>query len=209
VERLFEDRRQAGRVLGEEVARLELNDPIVLGLPRGGVVVAAEVADALGCELDVLVVRKIGAPFQPELALGAIAEGGVKIFNRELMRQLRQSEDDLAATVEREQAELERRVAAYRQEKDRPDIEGRDVVVVDDGLATGATAQAAGQVVTAMGAGRVVLAVPVGSPDTVKRLSEYFDEVVCPVTPSMFMAIGQFYRDFRQVEDDEVVRLLS
>ena len=205
----FADRTEAGLLLGSELARRDLAGAVVLGLPRGGVVVAAGVALPLGSPMDVLVVRKLGFPPQPELGVGAVAEGGAPVVNDELVAHLRMSRDDLAAVVGREAAELERRVRRYRGGRALPDLAGRTVVVVDDGLATGYTARAAVAAVRAGGAARVVLAVPVGSPDTATELAGLVDEVVCLERPAGLFSIGEWYEDFRQVGDDEVVALLA
>lgn len=205
----FRDRRDAGRQLGDVLADHRNRDVVVIGLPRGGVVVAAEVARALEAPLDILVVRKIGAPGQPELGLGAIAEGGIELFNEPLMRQVRVTRDQLGPTIEAEKAELERRVARYRQDGKALDVTGRSVILVDDGLATGGTVRAAAGALRKMGVRFLVLAVPVGSPRTVEELRAQFDEVICLRTPSMFYAIGQFYVDFDQTTDEEVIALLA
>lgn len=205
----FADRTEAGLLLGSELARRGLAGAVVLGLARGGVVVAAGVARALGSSMDVLVVRKLGFPRQPELGMGAVAEGGSPVMNDELVAQLHLSPDELAAVVRREEAELERRVRLYRGGRRLPDVTGRTVVVVDDGLATGYTARAAVAAVRAAGAARVVLAAPVGSPDTAAELAELADEVVCLERPAGLFSIGERYEDFRQVGDDEVVALLA
>ncbi|MFP4636371.1 MAG: alpha/beta fold hydrolase [Nitriliruptoraceae bacterium] len=205
----FADRREAGRRLAAEVEGLGLVDPVVLGLPRGGVPVAAEVARALDAPLDVLLVRKLGCPWQPELGIGAIGEDGIQVVNEDLRRQARVSEDELEAAAEREHAELERRLRTYRQGRPPVELSGRTVVIVDDGLATGFTARAGIEVVRRRGAAQVVLAVPVAPPDTVAELGERLDEVVCLETPAWFTAIGAFYRDFSQTSDEEVIDLLE
>lgn len=184
-------------------------DIVVLGLPRGGVPVAYEVARRLRTPLDVLLVRKLGVPFQPELAFGAIGEGGVRVINDAVVQQGRLSPDDMAA-VEREQtAELARRAERYRHGRDPVPLAGRTALIVDDGLATGATARAACEVARAQGAQRVVLAVPIGARDTVAGLSDVADAVVCLYSPDVYYAVGQGYRDFTQTSDEEVVRLLD
>nr|WP_202433629.1 phosphoribosyltransferase family protein [Streptomyces sp. SID7815] len=184
-------------------------DPVVLGLPRGGVPVAYEVAQALGAPLDVIVVRKLGVPYHPELGFGAIGEGGVRIISEEIVRRTGVGEKDLVAVERAEAAELVRRAHAYREGRPRLPLEGRAVVVVDDGVATGATARAACQVVRAQGAAYVVLAVPVAPPDAAARLREDADEVVCLSAPVLFSAVGEWYRDFSQTSDEEVVALLA
>ena len=200
----FRDRLDAGRQLAPLVAALGLRRPVVLGMARGGVPVAAEIARALGAPLDVLVVRKLGHPDQPELALGAIAEGGARVLNSRLVDQLGISPEAVEAIAAREGAELDRRLAAYRGGRDAVDLAGRDVVVVDDGLATGATARAAVATVAHRGAARVVLAVPVAPPDAVRALQGEADDVVCVEVSDRFFGISQWYEDFRQVGDDEV-----
>jgi len=206
---MFRDRRHAGELLGERVRSLGLGDPVVLGLPRGGVVVAAEVARALGAPLDVLVVRKLGAPGNPELGIGAIAEGGVAVLNEGLIARLRVSPAELAAVTEREQRELVRRTAAYRRGRIPLPLEGRSAVVVDDGLATGYTARAAVAAARARGAAAVVLAVPVAAPETAAEFASLVDRVVCVEVPSLLFAVGAAYADFSQTGDEEVEALLA
>ena len=205
----FADRRAAGRRLGAQLAGLGLDRPVVLGLPRGGVPVAYEVARALAAPLDVLVVRKLGCPWQPELGLGAIGEDGVRLLNTALIRQTQVGASELEAVAEREGRELERRVERYRQGRPAIALAGRTVLVVDDGLATGFTARAGIEVVRRRGAQRVVLAVPVAPADTLAELAEVADEVVCLQTPAWFSAIGAFYTDFSQTSDAEVTELLA
>ncbi len=184
-------------------------DIVVLGLPRGGVPVAFEVAKALRTPLDVLVVRKLGVPFQTELAFGAIGEGGVRVINDSVVREADLSEDEMAAVEAEQRAELARRSERFRRGHDRIPMAGRTAVIVDDGVATGATAKAACQVARAQGASRVVLAVPIGAPDIFERFSGYADEVVCLHTPEFFFAVGQGYCNFTQTSDDEVIALLD
>ncbi|MFE9362111.1 phosphoribosyltransferase family protein [Streptomyces sp. NPDC006978] len=206
---LFTDRTDAGRQLAEALRHLERRDPVVLGLPRGGVPVAYEVARALGAPLDVIVVRKLGVPYRPELGFGAIGEGGARVISDEIVRHAGVREKDLEAVERAEEAELLRRAQTYREGRPRLPLEGRTVVVVDDGVATGATARAACHVVRAQGASHVVLAVPVASPDVAARMREDVDEVVCLSTPHLFSAVGEWYRDFSQTSDEEVVSLLA
>jgi len=205
----FTDRTDAGRRLAVALRHLGRRDPVVLGLPRGGVPVAYEVAQALGAPLDVIVVRKLGVPYHPELGFGAIGEGGVRVISEEIVRRAGVGEKDLVAVERAEAAELVRRAHAYREGRPRLPLEGRAVVVVDDGVATGATARAACQVVRAQGAAYVVLAVPVAPPDAAARLREDADEVVCLSAPVLFSAVGEWYRDFSQTSDEEVVALLA
>ncbi|MGA6870512.1 phosphoribosyltransferase family protein [Streptomyces pratensis] len=205
----FTDRTDAGRRLAVALRHLGRRDPVVLGLPRGGVPVAYEVAQALGAPLDVIVVRKLGVPYHPELGFGAIGEGGVRVISEEIVRRTGVGEKDLVAVERAEAAELVRRAHAYREGRPRLPLEGRAVVVVDDGVATGATARAACQVVRAQGAAYVVLAVPVASPDAAARLREDADEVVRLSAPALFSAVGEWYRDFSQTSDEEVVALLA
>ncbi|MFF2168473.1 phosphoribosyltransferase family protein [[Kitasatospora] papulosa] len=205
----FTDRTDAGRRLAVALRHLGRRDPVVLGLPRGGVPVAYEVAQALGAPLDVIVVRKLGVPYHPELGFGAIGEGGVRVISEEIVRRTGVGEKDLVAVERAEAAELVRRAHAYREGRPRLPLERRAVVVVDDGVATGATARAACQVVRAQGAAYVVLAVPVASPDAAARLREDADEVVCLSAPVLFSAVGEWYRDFSQTSDEEVVALLA
>ena len=205
---LFDDRADAGRRLADALPRLAGTDTVVVGLPRGGVQVAFQVAQALHALLDVIVVRKLGVPFQPELGMGAIGEGGVRIINAEVVQLAQVSEPELAQVEEQERTELARRARRFRRGRASIPLAGRTVIVVDDGIATGSTARAACQVVRALGAARVVLAVPVAPPD-VARLRSDADEVVCLQTPPDFVSIGQYYRDFTQVDDDEVVELLQ
>ncbi|WP_248965644.1 phosphoribosyltransferase [Sphaerisporangium perillae] len=205
----FADRAEAGVALAEVLAEAGLTDPVVLALPRGGVEIAAPIAERLGVPMDVLVTRKIGHPWQPELGMGAIAEGGEPVFDASLLSRVRTSAAELAPVVERERQELARRVAAYRGGRRLPELAGRDVVVVDDGLATGGTARAALRAVRAAGPRRLVLAVPVGAPNTVRALADEADEVVVLATPPGFHAVGQWYEKFDQLTDADVLRLLG
>jgi putative phosphoribosyl transferase len=205
----FADRADAGRRLAARLGHLRGEHVVVVGLPRGGVPVAFEVARALGAPLDVIVVRKLGVPFQPELGMGAIGEDGVRVIDQEIVRRGEISADELAAVEARERRELERRVVRYRRGRPRQPLDGRVVVVVDDGLATGSTARAACQVARAQGASRVVLAVPVAPAGWETRLGDVADELVCVETPQAFFAIGEFYADFSQTADDEVVACLE
>jgi putative phosphoribosyl transferase len=206
---MFADRVQAGRRLARRLQHLRGRPVVVLGLPRGGVPVAAEVAAALDAPLDVIVVRKLGVPFQPELGMGAIGEDGVRIVNREVVGLAGVTELELSQVEKRERAELERRAQRFRGDRPRLPLQGRVAVVVDDGIATGSTARAACQVARAQGAARVVLAVPVAPPGWTERMGGAADDYVCLDTPEPFFAIGQFYADFSQTTDDEVIACLQ
>ncbi|WP_406333238.1 phosphoribosyltransferase family protein [Streptomyces zaomyceticus] len=205
----FSDRTDAGRQLAARLDHFKGHDVVVLGLPRGGVPVASEVADALDAPLDICLVRKLGVPQQPELAMGALGEGGVRVVNERVLREAGVDARDLAAVEEREHIELDQRALRYRGSRPSVPLEGRTVLVVDDGLATGATALAACRVVRARGAARIVLAVPVAPRGWTARLGGEADETVSVHTPELFYAIGQFYRDFSQTPDAEVVACLD
>ncbi|MCK8438827.1 phosphoribosyltransferase [Streptomyces sp. D2-8] len=205
----FMDRRDAGRRLAARLEHLEGAEVVVLGLPRGGVPVAAEVAEVLGAPLDVCLVRKLGVPYQPELGMGAIGEGGVRVINDDVVRTARTTPDELAEVEARERGVLERRARRYRGGREPVGLKGRTVVVVDDGVATGSTARAACRIARARGAARIVLAVPVAPHDWNARLGGDADELVCLHAPRIFYAIGEFYADFAQTDDDEVVACLD
>jgi putative phosphoribosyl transferase len=205
----FRDRADAGRQLAWRLQQYRMEAPIVVGLARGGVPVAAEAARALGAPLDVLVVGKLPCPWEPELALGAIGEGDAIVLNQPLIAGIGLAPADLKAVIEAERAELERRVARYRGGRPAAPVEGRTVIVVDDGLATGATARAAIKALRRRGARRVVLAVPVAPPQTVRALGGAADQVVALATPTAFLAVGQSYEDFTQISDEDVTRLLG
>ncbi len=207
--RLFDDRVDAGRQLAERLESLRGQDIVVLGLPRGGVPLAFEVAKALRAPLDVLVVRKLGVPFQPELAFGAIGEGGVRVINEAVVAEADLSEEETAAVEAKQRVELARRAERFRRGHDQISLAGRTAVIVDDGVATGATAKAACQVARAQGASPVVLAVPIGAHDIAEKFTGYADEVVCLQTPEFFFAVGQGYRNFTPTSDDEVIALLD
>jgi putative phosphoribosyl transferase len=203
------DRTDAGRRLAERLGHLRDANVVVLGLPRGGVPVAAEVARALDAPLDVIVVRKLGTPFQPELAMGAVGEGGALVVNERVVRRVRLGEAEFADVEKRERVEVERRALGFRGDRPRLSLEGRTALVVDDGIATGSTARAACQVARAHGAARVVLAAPVCSPEAARVLRGEVDELVCPETPGSFFAVSQHYTDFRSTSDNEVRALLE
>jgi predicted phosphoribosyltransferase/pimeloyl-ACP methyl ester carboxylesterase len=205
----YADRRDAGRRLAAEVGHLRSERPVVVGLPRGGVPVAAEVARVLGAPLDICVIRKLGVPFQPELGMGAIGEGGTRVLNQQILHGAAVTPDQLAKVERSERAELERRAHRYRRGRPAVDVSGRTVIVVDDGVATGSTALAACRIVRARGAAKVVLAVPVAPADWAGRLGPDIDELVCPATPAQFWAIGEFYADFSQTTDSEVLACLD
>ncbi|MFB0632323.1 phosphoribosyltransferase family protein [Streptomyces sp. AB3(2024)] len=206
---MFTDRTDAGQQLAEALRHLAREDPVVLGLPRGGVPVAFQVARALGAPLDVIVVRKLGVPSHRELGFGAIGEGGVRVISDDIVRLSRVGHEDLAAVERAETAALAGQARRFRGDRPRVPLDGRSVIVVDDGIATGATAAAACEVVRAQGAARVVLAVPVAPPDAVARLRIQADEVVCLSTPRAFRAVGEWYQDFAQTPDEEVLALLA
>ncbi len=207
---LFQNRSEAGRVLAERV-RPYVRDPdvLVLALPRGGVPVAFEVARALGAELDVFLVRKLGMPGEEELAIGAIASGGIRVLNRELIDHLHVSEDVIDRATEREARELERREELYREGRPAIPVHGRTVVVVDDGLATGASMLAASRALRSQGAKKIIVAVPVAARQTCDQLRREVDEIVCAETPQPFAAVGIWYEDFSQTTDEEVRELLE
>jgi putative phosphoribosyl transferase len=207
--RAFADRKDAGHQLAAALGHLRERDPLVIGLPRGGVVVAAVVANALAADFDILVVRKIGAPGQPELGLGAIAEGGVLLLNEPLMNRLGVSREQLQPTIDRSRTELARRRDLYRGDAEPTDVSGRTAVLVDDGLATGGTAKAAVDTLQHLGAAAIIVAIPVGAPSTIRDLEELVEEVVCLSAPRSLMAIGQHYADFTQTSDEEVLTLLA
>ncbi len=211
--RIFADRRQAGRRLGARILALQSGHrpatPVVLALPRGGVPVGFEVQAALNAPLDVLLAGKIGAPGNPELGMGAVAEGGVRVLSEEVLRGVRVSEEDLDRSACAAEAEMRRRVRLYRGERTPIALEGRTAIIVDDGLATGCTACAAMLSARSRGAARVVLATPVGARGTVEALAGKADEVICLLVPEPMWAIGMWYDDFSQVSDHEVLMLLG
>jgi putative phosphoribosyl transferase len=207
--RRFHDRAEAGRLLADRLRHYAgRDDVIVLALPRGGVPVGYEVAKALGAPLDVFVVRKLGVPDYEELAMGAIASGGLIVLNREALQALPITEADIQRAAAAELRELERREEAYRGGHDPPRVEGKTVILVDDGLATGSTMRAAALAVRQLNPARVVVAVPVAAAETCDEFRDVVDEIVCSVTPRPFRAVGLWYEDFSQTSDDEVRELL-
>lgn len=206
---VFTDRAEAGWLLAVRLAHLRDQRPVVLGLPRGGMPVAYQVARALDAPLEVLVVRKLGVPSQPELAMGAVGEGGVVVVDDDVVRRAGVSADQLAEVEARAQAAVADRVRRYRGGRPGTSVAGRVAVVVDDGLATGAIARAGCEAARAAGAARVVLAVPVAPPGWEEVVGPAADEFVCLDTPTWFFAVGQFYEDFRQVREDEVAEYLE
>src|SRR5881296_2466503 len=209
MERAFLNRTEAGRFLAEKLEKYaNRNDVVVLGLPRGGVPVAYEVAKRLNAPLDVFIVRKLGVPGFEELAAGAIASGGVRVLNEDVMRAIPHADEMIEAVTVRETAELERREHIYREGRPPPELRDRIVILVDDGLATGATMRAAVKALRERGAAKIVVAVPVGPPDTCHEIEEQADETICLSTPEFFQAVGQYYDDFSQTTDEDVRELL-
>ena len=206
---VFEDRRHAGRLLAARLLGLAPERPVVLAVPRGGVPVALEIAHALGAPLDVLTVRKLGAPRNPELAVGAVAEDGTAVLNVEMARSLGMTRSQLGAVVERERHELRRRVERFRDGLEPIEVRGRTAIVVDDGLATGLTDLAAVRALRGRDAARIVVAVPVGSGEAISMLRDEADEVVCLTTPRELFSVSEWYRDFAPVSDEQVLALLA
>jgi len=210
MEQVFENRAEAGRQLAEKLDKYSgREDVIVLGLPRGGVPVAYEVAKRLRAPLDVFIVRKLGVPGFEELAAGAIASGGVRVLNEDVIRAIPYADEAIEAVTVKETAELERREHIYREGRPPPELRDRIVILVDDGLATGATMRAAVKALRQRGTAKIVVAVPVGPPDTCRELEEEADETICLSRPAFFQAVGQYYEDFSQTSDDDVRELLS
>jgi predicted phosphoribosyltransferase len=205
----FRDRKDAGHQLAKALERYREEDCIILGLPRGGVTVASQVAKALDKPLDIMAVRKLGAPTHPELAIGAVAPDNVLVLNHQLIRSLGVEEEELQALIRKETAELNRRLHYFRGNRPFPDLQDRAVILVDDGLATGASAMAAIRAARALKAGRIVLAVPVGAYSTVADLRHEVDELACLEAPEFFDAVSRWYVDFPQVSDSEVIALLE
>jgi putative phosphoribosyl transferase len=210
MERAFSNRIEAGRQLAEKLDKYAgRKDVIVLGLPRGGVPVGYEVAKRLRAPLDVFTVRKLGVPGFEELAAGAIASGGVRVLNEDVMRAIPHADEVIEAVTAKETAELERREQIYRQGRPPPELRDRIVILVDDGLATGATMRAAVNAARQSGAAKIVVAVPVGPPDTCHEVEQLADETICLSTPPFFQAVGQYYEDFSQTSDEDVRELLT
>lgn len=206
---MYQDRNDAGRQLAHALRRAQLTDPIVLGLPRGGVPVANEVARALGAPLDVWVSRKIGAPGHEELGVGAVSEGGEVVLEPALLDAVGVDEGSLSAVIGAKRAEVETRAARFRDGRPPPRVAGRTVIVVDDGVANGVTARAALRSLRRAGATRVVLAVPVGSREGLAACAQFADEVICPYVPLQLSSVGGHYADFEQTSDDEVLSILA
>ncbi len=206
---MFTDRADAGRKMSEKMLEHEWHNPLILALPRGGVVVARYIWESLGGELDLYITRKIGAPGQPELAVGAVSADGNMVLDHRLVDRLNIPSDYIDKEAEKERAEIDRRMEVYRGNRPLPAYEGRQIVLVDDGVATGSTMIAAIQGLWENNPETLLAAVPVGPPDTIQRLSEEVDEVFCLEAPSNFGAVGQFYQFFGQVGDEEVIDILK
>ncbi|HZS19234.1 MAG TPA: phosphoribosyltransferase [Candidatus Udaeobacter sp.] len=210
MERAFPNRVEAGSQLAQKLEKYAgRDDVIVLGLPRGGVPVAYEVAKHLRVPLDVFIVRKLGVPGFEELAAGAIASGGVRVLNDDVMRAIPHADQTIEAVAARETAELKRREQIYRQDRPDPELRDRIVILVDDGLATGATMRAAVKALRQQEVAKIVVAVPVGPPETCREIQEHADETICLRAPAFFQAVGQYYEDFSQTTDEDVRELLS
>ena len=205
----FTDRIDAGKRLALALKDFSGKNGVVLAIPRGGVVVGYVIAKALNLPLDVIIPRKIGAPDNPELAIGAVAEDGTAILDNNLIKYLGVSREYIKEETERQKQEIERRLKLYRQDTSYPNLKGLDVIVVDDGIATGSTMKAALASVKNRGAASITVAVPVGPPSTIEELNKMADRVVCLYTPEFFQAIGEFYGDFSQTSDEEVIKLLG
>lgn len=207
---IFQNRIDAGQKLAEKLAEYASRDDVlILALPRGGVPVGFEVAQALGAPLDVFLVRKLGVPGHEELAMGAIASGGVRVLNHRTIQYLRIPESAIDAVAQNEQRELERREKAYRKNRPAPDVQGKIVILIDDGLATGATMRAAAVALKQMNPAKIVVAVPVAAIETCREFEQEVDAIICAITPEPFYGVGLWYRDFSQTTDDEVRELLN
>jgi putative phosphoribosyl transferase len=204
----FRDREEGGRLLAKRLREYAGEAPVVLALPRGGVAVGYEIAQALGAPLDVMIVRKLGVPWHPELGMGALAEGGAMYINQEVLQEADIGPEELKTVIAEEARELERRVQRYRGGRPLPELRGRTVILVDDGLATGGTARVAARALRSLGA-RLILAVPVAASQTAEQLREEVDALVCVQTPNNLWAIGTWYEDFHQMSDEEVLILLD
>jgi putative phosphoribosyl transferase len=206
----FHDRYEAGQLLAARLGHLKgKKEVLVLGVPRGGVVIGYEIAQALKVPLDVYIARKIGAPYNPELAIGAVASDGTRVVDEQLARQVDAQADYIEREVRKQREEIARRLAAYRGDRPIEKMEGRTIILADDGVATGSTLLVAIRALRAQRPARLILAIPVGPPDTVARLGAEVDEVVCLAEPPVFWAVGAFYEDFSQTSDQEVVELLQ
>lgn len=206
---IYKDRQDGGRQLAEKLMKFKDEKPIIIALPRGGVVTGYEVAKMLNAPLDVIITRKLGAPFQPELGIGAIAPNNVRILNTDAIRFIGISKDDMEEIIQRETKEMYRRIKLYRGDLPPLDLEGKTVIIVDDGLATGVTAGAAVLAINQMTPEKIILAVPVSPIDTANKFREEVDEFICLSEPPDFFAVGQYYYDFDQVSDEEVISLLE
>ena len=206
---LFENRTEAGKKLADALEKFSDRDVIILAIPRGGIVVGYEIAKRLHAPLDIIVPRKLRAPYQPELAIGAITEDGTVILDNQLVYSLNVSDDYIKLESQRQKLEIDRRLRAYKGDNRIPDLTGLDVIVVDDGIATGSTMRAALISVRKRGAKSIILAIPVASPSALKMLEKEADEIICLFSPQLFFAIGQFYRSFEQNSDKEVKDLLK
>ncbi|MEW6697396.1 MAG: phosphoribosyltransferase [Bacillota bacterium] len=206
---MFKDRKEAGRKLGEALKSMQIQDGVVIAIPRGGVVVGAQVAQLLDIPLDITIPKKVGAPQNPEVAVGAVTEDGTVIYNENLLQRLGLSEKDLAPSVQRIISEIKRRMLTYRGTSQRPDVSHRHVILVDDGIATGSTVVAALRSIKKAGCKAITLAIPVAPPDTAARLEKEVDHLVCLISEEPFYAVGQFYENFEQVRDDEVIAIIK
>lgn len=205
----YTNRVHAGKVLAEAILEASIEKPILLALPRGGVPVAEVVSKVLGIPFDVLVVRKIGSPFNPEYGIGAITEDFEPLMNAEAILPLNKIGHEVEEIINEEKEELKRRISLYRGQRDLPTFRNRNVIIIDDGLATGVSASAAAHFLKNQGAARIFLAVPVGPKHVGSMIKNYVDEIICPYTPSRFSGVGQWYRDFNQVTDHEVIASLA
>lgn len=204
----FEDRREAGRRLGEGLRKYKSENPIILAIPRGGVVVGYEVAKILKAPLDIIIARKIGVPFQPELGMGAVAEGDVEILDEKLIKTLKIPKKSVDEAIEKERKEIQRRISLYRNNKAHIDVRNRIVIIVDDGLATGVSAKAAIKSIKKLKAKKIIFASPVCAKDTLRDMKHLVDDFICLLTPSEFSSVGLWYQNFDQVTDEEVKELL-